>query len=169
MGLVETVLQMSHELFAEPEVRSPDGVQLRNYQGPQDIDLWIEIRSRAFARQKVGVRKWDYGDFEAEFISKPWWDPRSMWLAEAIAPGSLPLPVGTVTLARRGDPPRDKPVVHWLAVVPSYRQRGIGRLLIAALEKACWDAGHREVRLETHAAWTEALEFYEALGYRRIG
>jgi ribosomal protein S18 acetylase RimI-like enzyme len=91
-----------------------------------------------------------------------------MWLAEAhrlLLPSTV---VGTVTLARRGDPPDDKPVVHWLAVVPSARRRGVGRLLISTLEAAVWDAGERQVWLETHSAWTEALALYQALGYEVI-
>ncbi len=42
----------------------------------------------------------------------------------------------------------------------------MGRLLMVHLERAAWDAGYREVFLETHAAWQAAANFYEALGYR---
>jgi len=91
-----------------------------------------------------------------------------MWLAEAqplLMPTTL---VGAVTLAQRSAPTGDKPVVHWLCVLPGYRRRGVGRLLLAALEAAVWDAGGRQIWLETHTAWVEALQLYQALGYEPV-
>lgn len=73
--------------------------------------------------------------------------------------------MGAVTLARRGDAEQGRPVVHWLIVDPAFRRRGIGRLLVATLESACWQAGERQVWLETHTGWREATAFYSALGY----
>ena len=101
-----------------------------------------------------------------------------MWFAEHLpADGTAPHVIGSVTLAIRSylptvpnldpaQPPAGKGVVHWLAVLPQQRRQGIGRLLMATLEAAAWDAGFRQVSLETHAAWGEAVEFYDALGYR---
>ena len=63
----------------------------------------------------------------------------------------------------RGKAPDDKPVVHWLGVLPSFRRTGIGRLLLAALEAAVWDAGGRQVWLETHGGWAEAARLYTRL------
>jgi len=159
------VLQLTHQLTARPKSPEVASIALRHYAGPHDIETWLELRRRAFARQQVGVGNWDASDFQREFLSKPWWRPDVMWLAEA-QPLLMPAEVvGTVTLARRGDPPDDKPVVHWLFVAPNYRRRGVGRLLLATLEAAVWDAGERQVWLETHTAWAEALRLYESLGY----
>jgi ribosomal protein S18 acetylase RimI-like enzyme len=88
-----------------------------------------------------------------------------MWLAEIGPPPLAPKAVGTVTLARRGQPPGDKAVAHWLCVHPAYRRRGIGRLLLSTLESAAWDAGERQIWLETHSAWREAYELYRSAGY----
>ena len=71
-----------------------------------------------------------------------------------------------MTLALRGADEAARPVVHWLAVLPAWRRRGIGRLLMSVLEARAWELGYREVWLETHAAWEEAVRFYRALGYR---
>jgi GNAT superfamily N-acetyltransferase len=113
------------------------------------------------------VGDWDEADFRREFLNKPWWSPKRMWFAEG--QGSESPIVGTVTLAVRGEGPHAKPVVHWLAVLPGYRRRGIGRLLMATLEAAVWDAGGRQVWLETHSAWAEAARLYAALGYKALG
>jgi GNAT superfamily N-acetyltransferase len=163
------VLQMTRLLTHRPTLAEVPGVRLRNYAGPDDIEVWLDVRRRAFARQKVGISGWDAADFHREFLSKPWWCPGSMWLAET-DPLLLPAKtVGTVTLARRGDAPHDKPVVHWLCVAPGHRLRGVGRLLMATLESAVWDSGERQVWLETHSAWIEALRLYESLGYEPVG
>ncbi len=89
-----------------------------------------------------------------------------MWFAELQRhPGGHYEPVGTVTLARRGTPPDDRPVIHWLAVAPGFRRRGLGRLLVATVESAVWEAGERQIWLETHSGWQEAARLYAALGY----
>jgi ribosomal protein S18 acetylase RimI-like enzyme len=59
-------------------------------------------------------------------------------------------------------------VVHWLAVMPGFRRRGIGRLLLARLHQSCWDDGYRHVWLETHARWEAAVRLYQELGYREV-
>ena len=84
-----------------------------------------------------------------------------MWFAESRGEA-----IGTVTLAERGSGAAAKPVVHWLAVLPRWRRRGVGRLLMSVLHRTVWDAGQREILLETHADWTAAAKFYESLGYR---
>jgi ribosomal protein S18 acetylase RimI-like enzyme len=162
------ILQLTKRLYERPDVAELPGVTLRHYAGADDIETWLDLRRRAFARQKVGIDNWDAADFQREFLNKPWWRPECMWLAEAEA---LLLPrkvVGTVTLARRGEPPAGKPVVHWLCVLPGYRRRGVGRLLLRTLEAAVWDSGQRQIWLETHSAWREALELYQSLGYESV-
>ncbi len=165
---MSNVLHLYRTLLAPPELPRLPGVALRHFAGSQDVPVWLELRHRAFAREKVGIRQWQPADFEAEFLSKPWWSPERLWFAEAdgLLPSLLsPSPVGTITLAFRGSGAEAQPVIHWLAVLPSWRRRGVARLLLAALEKSCWDAGYREVGLETHARWTAAVRFYEQAGY----
>jgi ribosomal protein S18 acetylase RimI-like enzyme len=162
------ILQMTRSLLERPVVPSVAGIELRHYEGPQDVETWLDIRRRAFARQKLGVGNWDASDFEREFVQKHWWRPEAMWFAQTrtrLLPSSA---VGSVTLGRRGDGPDAKGVVHWLAVLPAYRRQGVGRLLVATLEAAIWDSGGRQVWLETHSAWGEAARLYEALGYHIV-
>lgn len=158
-----TVRQLTKKLTSRPEPQAAWGVRLRHFAGNADIASWLELRSRAFARQKLGVGAWSANDFEREFLAKPWWRPECMWFAETVE--VAPMVVGTVTLARRGVAISDKPVVHWLAVLPRFRGQGIGRFLMDTLEAAVWDAGERQVWLETHEAWAEAGRLYAARGY----
>ena len=55
-----------------------------------------------------------------------------------------------------------------LAVRPAYRRTGIGRGLIAWLEKSALVAGISVVYLEVRAGNDAARSFYEKLGYRPI-
>jgi len=161
-----TVLQMTHRLTTRPQTPAVEGATLRHYRGSDDIEVWLDLRRRAFARQKLGVRDWAAEDFCREFLEKGWWRPETMWFAEASSvEGEPPRAVGTITLARRGEGPGAKPVVHWLAVRPGFRGRGIGRLLLATLEAAVWDDEGRQVWLETHSAWAQAARLYTAAGY----
>src|SRR5688500_7739990 len=129
-----TILQLTRSLESRPQPVVPQGVRLRNFCGPEDVDLWLELRHRAFARQRIGVASWTASDFQREFLEKPWWQPEHLWLAEAktLLAGAW-TPIGAVALAFRGSDQQAKPVVHWLAVLPAWRGRGVGRALMAAL------------------------------------
>lgn len=159
------ILQLTRKLLERPKPPSITGVRLRHYEGEHDIETWLDLRRRAFARQRLGVGDWDASDFRREFLDKSWWRPDAMWFAETQLLLMPTYAVGTVTLAMRGSGPDAKPAVHWLAVLPGFRQRGMGRLLMANLEAAVWDAGGRQLYLETHADWSEAVRLYQSLGY----
>ncbi len=159
------VLQLLKNLQLRPTPALPPGVRLRHYAGVADIEAWLELRRKAFARQKVGLGNWTSDDFSREFLQKSWWKPDAMWLAESIEPHT-PCPlIGTVTLARREGRFEALPVVHWLAVAPNHRKQGLGRCLLETLEAHVWDEGKRLIALETHTAWTEAGRLYKSLGY----
>jgi ribosomal protein S18 acetylase RimI-like enzyme len=163
------VLQMRVDLEFRPELLVVHGFTTRHFAHAEDVDAWLNIRHRAFAREKIGVRQWTSGDFEAEFLAKPWWSPELLWFAEADADAQNPSrPVGTVARALRGSGPEARPVVHWLAVHPAWRRRGIGRLLLSQLHQSCWDAGYRQIWLETHVGWEAAVRLYRDLGYREV-
>jgi GNAT superfamily N-acetyltransferase len=159
-----SVLQMTKHLEWIERPPSVAGVRLRTFGQAADVEAWLALRDRAFARERVGVRAWSGVDFRGEFQERWWWRPQWMWLVEAEERELI----GSVTLAMRGEPEAAKPVVHWLMVAPRWRRRGVGRLLLSHLEQAAWEEGYREIWLETHAQWKAAVEFYEALGFKPV-
>ena len=163
---MSAVVQLVKRLAEEPQICGLPGVRLRHFAGPEDVAPWLHLRHRAFGQLAVGVRAWGVEDFHQEFTAKPWWRPDRMWLAEATEGVKSDELIGTATLALRGAGPEAKPVVHWLAVLPSWRRRGVATLLMDALEASASKDGHREIWLETHAAWTAAAGFYESRGYQ---
>jgi acetyltransferase len=58
--------------------------------------------------------------------------------------------------------------VQRVGVATAARGRGIGRLLMTAVEEAAGERGVTLLWLTTHAD-TEACDFYEAVGYTRMG
>jgi GNAT superfamily N-acetyltransferase len=116
------------------------------------------------AIETPGARPWSPADFRAEMIEKPWWREDRSWVATTDSADV----VGAVTLAIRSGKSISIPVVHWLLVDPSFRRRGIAKLLMSNLEQAAWDDGWREVQLETHAGWQAAVAFYQSIGYAAL-
>ena len=159
------VLQMRKTLEKPPVVERLPGWSLRAFAGPRDIEPWLELRRRAFAREGLGVGEWTVADFEREFMQKPWWSPQQMWLIQSPGESSAAL-AAAVTIAIRGSGEAARPAVHWLLVHPRYRRQGLGRWLLQTLEAAAWENGSREVVLETHVRWKAAVRLYENLGYR---
>jgi GNAT superfamily N-acetyltransferase len=160
-----TILHLSRSLQCRPSLSELPGVRLRRYAGLDDVDIWLELRRQSFESEPVGVRSWTRPDFQAEFLDASWWSPDRLWFAEAESETNghvVAQPVGSIALAQRGT----LSVIHWLCVLPEFRRRGVGRLLMSALETRCWESGAREVGLETHAQWNAAVKFYTALGYK---
>lgn len=155
-----SVLQLCRNLESAPLLPAVLDITVRNYRWESDQQIWLAIRQDAFQTGPIPVRNWSQADFQAEFLDAWWWSPGRMWFAEAAGQA-----VGAVALGERGRAGRSVPVVHWLAVRRAWRRQGVGRLLMAHLESACWQAGRRRVWLETSSAWHEAIEFYRTLGY----
>jgi ribosomal protein S18 acetylase RimI-like enzyme len=57
--------------------------------------------------------------------------------------------------------------VNYLAVAESHRGRGLGRTLMAEVERLLGDAGCPKVNLQVRTTNDTALGFYERLGYKR--
>ncbi|MFW5418039.1 GNAT family N-acetyltransferase [Nocardiopsis sp. CNT-189] len=74
-------------------------------------------------------------------------------------------PVGCGAL-RRLDPEAFE--IKRMYVVPEWRGRRIGEVLLCALERYAADAGAVIMRLETGAEQPEAIRLYERCGYYRI-
>jgi [ribosomal protein S18]-alanine N-acetyltransferase len=54
-------------------------------------------------------------------------------------------------------------------VAPEFRRRGVGRLLMAHIERQVRDAGASWLRLEVAVNNAAALSFYKGLGFEAIG
>jgi GNAT superfamily N-acetyltransferase len=160
-----SILHFRKRLDGPPVALAVSEIEVRQLIVPADVPAWLELRERAVAGLVPAPRPWLHADYEAEMFDKPWFHAEWNWLA--VAKESPSQPVGAVTLAIREGTER-VPVVHWLLVDPAWRRRGVGRLLMTHLERAAWDAGSREVQLETHTGWAAAVTFYQSMGYAPV-
>lgn len=74
--------------------------------------------------------------------------------------------VATCGGVRRLTPTRAEIKRMW--VDGAWRGCGLGGRMLAALEEAARELGHREVYLDTNGSLTEAIAMYDRAGYRRI-
>jgi hypothetical protein len=70
-------------------------------------------------------------------------------------------PVGMALLSRRGD----RGWVSGVGVLPAWRRRGIGRLLMERVLEGAWEAGANQVALEVIAQNSAARALYAASGF----
>ena len=82
-------------------------------------------------------------------------------LARSVVAYDRSEPVGMALLSRRGD----RGWVSGVGVLPAWRRRGIGQLLMETLLKGAREAGVRQVALEVIAQNRAARALYAALGF----
>jgi len=164
------ILHLRKRLISLPAATAVPGVAIRPFNGGdavagnRDTQAWLGLREAAFAGLTAAGRPWSTDDFRREFTAKPWWNPRRMLFAVE-DDGAAGTVLGSVALGRAGRPPNDYACVMWLMVAPEARRRGIGRLLLAAIERQAFEAGESTLALETHTGWTEAVRLYRTAGY----
>ncbi len=179
------ILQMQKKLSSPPVQLSDfpselDGLVIRHYTDPADIGPWIELRQLAFAKSRIGLARWENADFEREFLQKPWWQPERMWLAELpplqctseVAPSLFqfakpvagkPRLIGAITWSDRILSEKTIPAVNWLMVSPLHRRCGLAKKLLNLMEISVWNAGFRQIQLETHIAWAAAVNYMRSM------
>jgi GNAT superfamily N-acetyltransferase len=160
------VLHLRKELSRPPVALALADIDVRSMVVPDDVEAWLALRIRATAELTPLVREWTLDDFAAQMLSKPWWRADWTWLAIGREHRQFSV-IAAVTLAMRTGS-KAVPIVHWLLVDPTWRRRGVGRMLMSRLEQAAWDFGWREIELETHAGWNEAAAFYHSMGYAPV-
>jgi ribosomal protein S18 acetylase RimI-like enzyme len=57
--------------------------------------------------------------------------------------------------------------VNYLGVDPAYRKKGLGRKMMEALEKTLLARGCPKINLQVLVTNTEAMKFYERIGYKK--
>jgi GNAT superfamily N-acetyltransferase len=58
--------------------------------------------------------------------------------------------------------------VHWLAVLPAFQGRGLGKALMTVVCQRLRDLGHQRACLSTLIARGAALELYRQFGFRPL-
>ena len=125
----------------------------------------MSLQIRAYlATDEAGL----IGLWEACALTRPWNDPRrdiarKRWirpdhLIVAAEAGEI---VGSVMVGYEGH----RGWINYLAVAPSHRMRGLGRLLMAEAELRLLREGCPKVNLQVRAGNEDVIAFYRRLGY----
>jgi GNAT superfamily N-acetyltransferase len=162
--------------FERYRIREPAAVQLqaadRSLRVNTQIDLSID--SEAPDSELVGdLLERYFAELDARFPGG--FDPERTVAAPA---AELTPPHGRLLVARLHQRPvgcgavrrldAETAEIKRMWIDPAARGLGVGRRLLAALERAAAELGCRVVRLDTAAALTEALALYSSAGYREI-
>jgi GNAT superfamily N-acetyltransferase len=145
------------DLRAAPRVPLPNGCRIQRYT-PDDRAAWVRINQAADGLQDISDATFvdNFGDDEAAL------GERMLFLAES--GGSL---VGTGTAwYRAGESDGGMGRVHWLAVLPAWQGRGLGKALLGAVCERLVELGHDQAYLTTSTARLPALCLYLGFGFR---
>ena len=155
-------LKMWRELNELPNAKAPAGYRIRTYETGDDT-AFVRIKNAAFMSENAGGRAWTSADFEKEYLDSPYFDPKRVLFAIC---GDEP--VGTTTAWTATHQGRDVGLIHWVAVVPEHRSKGLGWVLnVRALHKLR-ALGYGEAILNTSETLESAVRLYRRLGFEVI-
>lgn len=155
-------LRMWRELEHLPEAKPAAGYRIRTYETGDDA-AFVRIKNAAFLSENVGGRAWTVADFEKEYLGSAYFSPERVLFA--VYNGE---PVGTTTAWSATYRGREVGLIHWVAVVPGHRKKGLGWLLnVRALHKLK-ALGYGEATLNTSEALESAVRLYHRLGFEVV-
>lgn len=139
-----------------PDFRLPPGYRLRRYHDG-DRQTWVAIQQLSEPYQKVTGATFD------EQFGRALWSMRKRCIF-LVAPDGTD--VGTVTAwsaPKYHKAPAGR--IHWLAIVPEHRGKGLSKVLTAAALGLLRGYRHRRAMLVTHVPRTAAIKAYLDCGF----
>jgi mycothiol synthase len=157
-------MRMIRSLSHLPPVVVPAGYRLRPYR-VGDEEAWVHLLNAAFATEEKKSTPMERASFEKEYPLSGGCDRNWILFAERIEDGAL---VGTTTAWEADLEGKRMGLVHWVAVEPAHRGRGLGDALLAAALHAMRARGHTEAFLNTDVVLRAAVRLYERMGFERV-
>jgi len=142
-----------------PLVRPPTGFTLRGYE-PGDEAHWLRIHRAAdrFSVITPTLFREQFGEDCALLAQRQWY---------ALSPEGEVVGTGTAWFNDRFEGGRWGRV-HWLAVLPGFQGRGLGRALLSAVGQRLRELGHTRAYLTTGAARLPAIALYLSFGFEPL-
>ncbi len=154
-------LRMWRELTDLPEAKPPAGYRIRTYETGDD-SAFVRIKNAAFLSEGGG-RAWTEVDFRKEYLDSPYFEPARVLFA--ICNGE---PVGTTTAWTAMNRGKEVGLIHWVAVVPEHRRKGLGWVLNVRAVHKLKELGYGEAILNTSETLESAVRLYHRLGFEVV-
>ena len=155
-------LRMWRELTDLPEAQPPAGYRIRTYETGDDA-AFVRIKNAAFMSENGGGRAWTAADFQKEYLDSPYFRPERVLFA--VYNGE---PVGTTTAWTAMNRGREVGLIHWVAVVPQHRKKGLGWVLNVRTLQKLKELGYGEAILNTSETLESAVRLYRRLGFEVV-
>jgi mycothiol synthase len=141
-----------------PEVDLPEGYWIRTYR-EGDEEEWAECVNRAYATER------DPTDYTAEKIREKWVDtPNFMPDGTFFAVKDDEI-VGSFMAWREVNEGPKRGRLHWLAVVPEHRRRGLAKALTVKVIGYLLSQGLTSIFLDTGYSLRVAMSMYRKFGF----
>jgi len=160
-GEVQRYYHMQLEM-TEPPVTPrmlPDGLELVDYRGEEDLDMVWSVLEAAFDYKEKDDA---YKDIKHLFGSL-----ESAYMPICVEKSSQN-PIGTIVAAEMKTVKGTTGVVATFGVIPSFQGKGIGSLLMEWALNYFWQSGARTVELSVRVKNRQALRIYERFGFQII-
>lgn len=163
---VRVFKKMVIDLKSEPQpVNLPEGIRLRTYKHPDDLELMFRVNHEAF-RDHFGFVERPLDEalrlFRYDIENDPHFNPDLWFLAEDVATGEC---AGYLMGRRRAYDEPDTAYINRLGVLRGWRRRGIGEALLLHSFGEFYRHGQRKVSLFVDASSpTGATRLYERAG-----
>ena len=154
-------LRMWRELTDLPEAKPPPGYRIRTYETGDD-SAFVRIKNAAFFCEGGG-RAWTEVDFQKEYLDSPYFEPARVLFA--ICNGE---PVGTTTAWTAMNWGKEVGLIHWVAVVPEHRRKGLGWVLNVRAVHKLKELGYGDAILNTSETLESAVRLYHRLGFEVV-
>jgi len=108
-------------------------------------------------------------DIFLETLKREWQEePEGMFVVQDTS-SAPPRDVGFLWLNTKFSPHRKAKFgdVHYVHLIPEYRGRGVGRLLMQKADEYFGSKGVKTLRLGTAASYSASIKLYEKCGYQR--
>jgi GNAT superfamily N-acetyltransferase len=145
-------------LAAHPQWELPAGFTLRFYE-PGDAAHWVEIHRKADMINRITADSYrrEFGEDESLLAQ------RQLFLLDADGG-----PIGTATAWLGKDVEQGWGRIHWVAIIPEYQGRGLGKPLMTAVANRLVELGHEKAYLMTSKARPKAIQLYLQCGFLLI-
>jgi mycothiol synthase len=152
-----------------PELRLPDGIELRTFEPGADDDAWVALNARAFAGHPEQA-SWTVADLRTR-MHEPWFDPRGFFLAERggrLAGFHWTKIHGGDGGQRAGESHGHGQIgeVYVVGVDPDERRTGLGRALTIAGLRHLQEQGVPQAMLYVDEENSGAVRLYTQLGFQ---